>query len=77
MVGCRSLRERCVHRSSEERQQRWFVLFTAPYTNKSDVWSYGVTAWEVFAKAEIPYSHVTQNHLVINAVKAGTEGHVC
>jgi len=49
------------------------ILFyhVAPYTNKSDVWSYGITAWEVFSKADTPYNHIQQNHLVIDAVKRG------
>jgi len=47
-----------------------FIL-KAPYTNKSDVWSYGVTAWEVFSKGDIPYTQILHNHLVIDAVKHG------
>lgn len=53
---------------------RWWaveVFSSAPYTSKSDVWSYGITIWEVFSRAEIPYSHIVQNHLVIDAVKHG------
>ncbi|CAF0979554.1 unnamed protein product [Adineta steineri] len=53
---------------------RWWaveVFSNAPYTNKSDVWSYGVTAWEVFSKADLPYSHIQFNHTVINAIKNG------
>jgi hypothetical protein len=30
-----------------------------------------VTAWEVFSKAETPYSNIQQNHFVIEAVRRG------
>lgn len=46
-------------------------LRLAPYTHKADVWSYGVTAWEVFSKAEIPYAHIPHNHSVINYIRNG------
>ncbi|CAF3729180.1 unnamed protein product [Rotaria sordida] len=53
---------------------RWWaveVFSNAPYTSKSDVWSYGITIWEVFSKADTPYSHIPLNHSVIDAVKHG------
>ncbi|CAF2069418.1 unnamed protein product [Rotaria magnacalcarata] len=53
---------------------RWWaveVFLNAPYTSKSDVWSYGVTIWEVFSKAGTPYENIILNHLVIDAVKRG------
>lgn len=45
--------------------------FIGPYTHKSDVWSYGITMWEVFSKAAMPYGYLQQNYLVIDAVKRG------
>jgi len=51
---------------------RWWaveVFSGAAYTVKSDVWSYGVTVWEVFSKADTPYPHIQHNHLVIDAIK--------
>ena len=74
MVGCRSFLERFV----KEQKNENFLLysghsfFSEPYTTKSDVWSYGVTAWEVFSKAENPYSHIPNNHSVIGAVQRGS-----
>ncbi|CAF4048660.1 unnamed protein product [Rotaria magnacalcarata] len=53
---------------------RWWaveVLQREPYTTKSDVWSYGITIWEVFSKAEVPYSDISANYLVMDTVKAG------
>jgi len=50
---------------------RILLFLTAPYTNKSDVWSYGITAWEVFSKADTPYAYIQHNHSVIEAVKRG------
>ncbi|CAF4002363.1 unnamed protein product [Rotaria magnacalcarata] len=52
---------------------RWWaveVLQREPYTTKSDVWSYGITIWEVFSKAEVPYSDISANYLVMDTVKA-------
>lgn len=46
-------------------------LILAPYTNKSDVWSYGVTAWEIYSKADVPYAHIQHNFQVIEAIKRG------
>ncbi|CAF0796613.1 unnamed protein product [Adineta ricciae] len=53
---------------------RWWaieVFSNAPYTVKADVWSYGVTAWEVFSKAELPYPNIKFSHAVIDAIKFG------
>ena len=55
---------------------RWWaveVFSNSPYTNKSDVWSYGITAWEVFSKADTPYPNIQHNHLVIDAVIYGNK----
>ena len=46
-------------------------FLSGPYTNKSDVWSYGITVWEIFSKAALPYTHIQVNHFVIDAVKRG------
>ncbi|CAF2524438.1 unnamed protein product [Rotaria sp. Silwood2] len=71
---------RCLHEDEEyfshikEFPVRWWaveVLSNGPYTHKSDVWSYGITIWEVFSKAALPYAHLQHNHLVIDAVKRG------
>lgn len=71
---------RCIQSDEEyfcqiqEVPVRWWaveVFSNSPYTHKSDVWSYGVTAWEIFSKADPPYSDIQQNHLVIQAVKRG------
>ncbi|CAF3398988.1 unnamed protein product [Rotaria sp. Silwood1] len=71
---------RCLHEDEEYFSQikefpvRWWaveVLSNGPYTHKSDVWSYGITIWEVFSKAAVPYANIQHNHLVIDAVKRG------
>ena len=34
------------------------------YSNKSDVWSFGVFAWEVFTFADVPYRHKTDDEIL-------------
>eukprot|EP00960_Hanusia_phi_P007155 203594-Hanusia_phi.AAC.1 len=31
------------------------------YSEKSDVWAFGVTMWEIWTYAEIPYGHLSED----------------
>jgi hypothetical protein len=35
------------------------ILSLQVFSSKSDVWSYGVTVWEVFNNAQLPYGPYT------------------
>jgi len=47
------------------------VLQGEPYTVKSDVWSFGVTVWEIFSYGALPYSGLTGLE-TIEAVQRGS-----
>eukprot|EP00756_Hemistasia_phaeocysticola_P034818 Hpha_TRINITY_DN16543_c0_g1::TRINITY_DN16543_c0_g1_i7::g.136090::m.136090 len=48
------------------------VLTRHKYSEKSDVWSFGVFAWEVFTMGMVPYFELTSDKEVIQAVTQGT-----
>lgn len=43
----------------------------APWSFKSDVWAFGVTAWQVFAHGEVPYTLAMPDKAVIKHVRSG------
>jgi len=56
--------------SSTKIPIRWSapeILKGKKYTSKADVWSFGITMWEVFSFAELPYAWLS-NHEVYEAV---------
>ncbi|XP_006816623.1 fibroblast growth factor receptor 3-like, partial [Saccoglossus kowalevskii] len=58
--------------SDEERDMQLPIRWMAPetlagdfvYSNKSDMWSYGVLLWEISALGQRPYHHVKPEHLL-------------
>jgi len=42
-----------------------------PWSEFSDVWSFGVTAWQVWAHGEVPYTLAMTDQAVINHVTKG------
>ncbi|XP_070553534.1 high affinity nerve growth factor receptor-like isoform X1 [Ptychodera flava] len=53
---------------------RWMAPETLEkmvYTTESDVWSYGVTLWEIFSYGALPYSHLDDEQ-VVDVVLKGT-----
>lgn len=59
-----------------ERPVRWFspeVLKTMCHTERSDVWSFGVTIWEMFHMcATIPYENLTDRRVEKFITDGGT-----
>lgn len=42
-----------------------------PWSEFSDVWSFGVTSWQVWAHGEVPYTLAMTDHAVISHVAQG------
>ena len=51
---------------------RWMATecFSGKFSEKSDVWAFGVTMWELFTLAEeLPYSHLSDDEVIHNAFR--------
>ncbi|XP_067934282.1 hepatocyte growth factor receptor-like isoform X2 [Watersipora subatra] len=65
------------HYQSNDKNAKLPVKWMSPeslterrFSSKSDVWSYGVTLWEIFSRGAHPYSDI-DNYKIIEHVKAG------
>ena len=53
---------------------RWMATecFSGKFSEKSDVWAFGVTMWELFALAkDKPYPHLSDEEVIQNALRRG------
>ena len=51
---------------------RWMATecFSGKFSEKSDVWAFGVTMWELFTLAkDLPYPHLSNEEVIHNALK--------
>ena len=51
---------------------RWMATecFSGKFSEKSDVWAFGVTMWELFTLAkDVPYPHLSDEEVIHNALK--------
>ena len=51
---------------------RWMATecFSGKYSEKSDVWAFGVTMWELFTLAkQLPYRHLSDEEVIHNSLK--------
>ncbi|CAL8241297.1 unnamed protein product [Merluccius merluccius] len=46
------------------------VLHYSKYSNKSDIWSYGVVMWEVYSEGQVPFQHHS-NQEVVEKISSG------
>ncbi|GAB1600531.1 tyrosine-protein kinase CSK-like [Argonauta hians] len=59
------------HDGTEDKRNKLPVRWTAPeaiktriFTNKCDVWSFGVLVWEIFAFGKIPYPQIPTSQIL-------------
>ena len=68
------LYQSCYYRIRGNRMMpiRWMATecFSGKFSEKSDVWAFGVTMWELFTLAkDLPYPHLSNEEVIHNALK--------
>jgi len=48
------------------------VIRTGNYYKESDIWSFGVTAWEILSKGRTPYSEISSNSDIFAMIENGS-----
>ena len=54
---------------------RWMAIESLKdltFSSQSDVWSYGITVWEIFTLAEVPYPGITWTVDFVESLEQGT-----
>ena len=72
--GNTDLYQSCYYQISRNRMMpiRWMATecFSGKYSEKSDVWAFGVTMWELFTLAkQLPYRHLSDEEVIHNSLK--------
>jgi len=68
------------YRSTDERARvplRWTspeAVLERKFSEASDVWAFGVTVWEIFSAAAVPYSDLTNDQLIERVIHGSDYG---
>ena len=60
---------------NEDVPFRWMppeALKKRRFSEKSDVWAYGVTAWELLTDGEVPFAFISSNEAVAELVRTNS-----